>query len=271
MQKVSSYLYPNRITVIADVSLFPTRWNIVYQNKIKIYQGVDNVLTLDVKNADQKRIDITETLLEVSITDTNGQALIAVPAIPGDIKGLATVTIPADSLIDVEPQFLKFTVYRINEDLSKTILYADTQFGAYGSMELVGSVTPTGIPTRYITRFHPITISNTSPWITTYYSDAVEIKKPNFLSSAVYDSLAFKFVAKQLSATVSVEFTKDSVVSAGTTWEPIDKFTLTADTSEVTKNYIYPEYSREYTWARVFYVKSVESSGTIEYVSVNIT
>jgi len=72
MQKISSYLYPNRINVVADLALFSTRWNIVYQNRVKIYQGVDNVLTIDVKNSDQKRIDISEMDLHMIVTDTNG-------------------------------------------------------------------------------------------------------------------------------------------------------------------------------------------------------
>ena len=88
MQKISSYLYPNRINVVADVALFPVRWNIVYQNRIKIYQGVDNVLTLDVKNSDQKRIDISEMTLKMSITDTLGRDLTTVNVTPSASSGL---------------------------------------------------------------------------------------------------------------------------------------------------------------------------------------
>ena len=62
MQKISSYLYPNRIEVIANVALdpdtCPVEWKIVYQKPIKIYKGVDNVIELEVKNSDQKRIDL---------------------------------------------------------------------------------------------------------------------------------------------------------------------------------------------------------------------
>jgi len=53
MQKISSYLYSNRIQLMADVivldSAYPVEWKIVYQRPIKIYKGVDNVIELDVK------------------------------------------------------------------------------------------------------------------------------------------------------------------------------------------------------------------------------
>ena len=62
MQKISSYLYSNRIQLMADVivldSAYPVEWKIVYQRPINIYKGVDNVIELDVNNADQKRMDI---------------------------------------------------------------------------------------------------------------------------------------------------------------------------------------------------------------------
>ena len=56
MQKISCYLYPNRINVVADVALFPVRWNIVYQNRVKIYQGVTlGALSVDKNLQNKKR------------------------------------------------------------------------------------------------------------------------------------------------------------------------------------------------------------------------
>jgi hypothetical protein len=268
MQKISSYLYPNRINIVADVAVFPVRWNIVYQNRIKIYQGVDNLLTLDVKNADQKRIDIDEMDLEMCIMSTAGKLVATLPVTPSETKGLATVNVSAVDLEEVTPQFLNFTIYKINEDSTKTVFYADTQFGAKGNMELLGYAVATPTPARYISRFLTLTNDRSDPFVVTYYSDAVEITRPNFTQNVLEDSLNFEFLTHGLDAEITVEFTKDSVISSSTEWEEIEKFTIASTTVTTIKTYTYPMYTREFTWARVKYNRLDDSQGKIVKVIV---
>lgn len=273
MQKISSYLYPNRINVVADIAVFPVRWNIVYQNRVKIYQGVDNVLTIDVKNAEQKRIDISDMQLEMCITDINNRLLTTASLIATTTTGLATVTVPASSLASTSPQFLNFAIYRINEDQTKTLLYADTQFSAQGNMVLIGNAIPTATPARYITRWLSKTNDSVPPpWITTWYSDAVEITQPNFLQDPAFDSVDFTFLFTSLAGTVTVEFTKDPVISSSTTWETIDSFAVSSSTTGITKTYSAAQgtYSREWTWARVRYERETANTGHIDKVTVQL-
>ena len=42
MQKLSSYLYPNRIELLADLAGFSVEYTNVYQRNVKIYNGIDN-------------------------------------------------------------------------------------------------------------------------------------------------------------------------------------------------------------------------------------
>jgi hypothetical protein len=256
MQKISSYLYPNRVEVVADVDLFPTRWKIVYQNRLKIYQGVDNVITFDIKNTDQKRIDISEMTLVMSLTDVNGKQVALVDVEPKATVGLATATIDEDSLAMLSPQFLSYAVYRVNDDSTKTVIYADANFGAIGQLELVGSVVSTATPVRYITEFSPITNADASPNYTTYYSDAVEVRKPNWLSIEEDEVLALDFKFTKGDASVTVQFTRDDIVSALTVWEDVIGFGV--DTSDVTatKEIPYPLYNREISWMRVKFVQT---------------
>jgi hypothetical protein len=279
MQKISCYLYPNKINLVADVALYPVRWKIVYQNKIKIYKGVDNILTLDVKNSDQKRISLSGMTLKMTVTDVKGALLLTTDVVNSlTTQGLATVNLTADALKGVNPQFLKFTIYRVNPDTTRTVLYADTQFGAEGLMELVGaafpqagSTIPEKIPSRYITRFYGITntdMGNVLLGTTVYYSDAVEITRPNFLKAEVEEYLTMEFSFKDLVGSVIVEWTKDAVVSAGTTWETIETFNVTTMNDVVTKTYEFPTYRRDYNWARVKYQKSGTNTGSINAVIV---
>ncbi len=274
MQKISSYLYPNRINVVADVALFPVRWNIVYQNRVKIYQGVDNVLTIDVKNSDQKRIDISDMDLRMIVTDTNGLLVSDVVVTPSATQGLALVTIPETDLESVSPQFLQFSIYRVNEDLTKTVLYADTQFGAKGNMELVGTVMNVDTPPRYITRFAAITdptVLGLPPYIIRYYSDAVEITQANFVKDAATDLVNFNFDLAGLEGEIVVQVTKDAVISSAASWTTIETFSVTSSTTNLTKSYNTTNgYNRELTWARVYYTPVANNTGKIDRVEITL-
>jgi acyl carrier protein len=270
MQKISTYLYPNRINVVADLAVFPVRWNIVYQNRVKIYKGVDNLITVDVKNAEQKRIDISSMTLKMGITDTYGQeiGIFDITADPDRI-GLATVNVSADELIYVTPQFLKFTIYKLNNNSTKTIFYADTQFGAMGNMELVGSAVPIKEPRRYISRFIPLTNDSTQPFIKEYFGDAVEITQSNAIKDPILDSVILTFLTVNLEAEITIQFTKDAVISSATDWQTIETFNITSSVTTIEKAYYYPNYNREYTWARVKYKPLNQSTGKIDKVIIS--
>jgi hypothetical protein len=148
MQKISSYLYPNRITLLADLASFNVEFTSVYQRHLKIYNGIDNTIEFDIKNADQKRIELVTspviTQLELNVMDASGNALPNSPyaVTPTSVKGIATVTIPQEDLVDLSEQYLKYSVSCLKSGRD-TILYADSMFGAVGTIELVGSAMPT--------------------------------------------------------------------------------------------------------------------------------
>jgi hypothetical protein len=148
MQKISSYLYPNRITLLADLASFNVEFTSVYQRHLKIYNGIDNTIEFDIKNADQKRIELVTnsvlSQLEMNVMDAAGNALPNSPyaLTPTLVKGIATVTIPQEDLVDLTDQYLKYSVTGLKSGRD-TILYADTRFGAVGTIELVGDAMPT--------------------------------------------------------------------------------------------------------------------------------
>ena len=229
MQKVQSYLYPNRIILLADVAGFTVENKVVYARTIKIYQGVDNVVEFDIQNADQKRIDLTTlSNIEVNVMDISGNALdsspyspvltsvatatnatvvattlkattttvtvptanitgtfvagfqltgtnivgpVTVSGVTSDIdtatttlivtfqsqtvaaatgrtlsnivKGLATLTIPENDLIELDSQSLRYSVTAVDRFGNTIMLYNDSQFGATGTMQLISNAMPT--------------------------------------------------------------------------------------------------------------------------------
>ena len=150
MQKIQSYLYPNRIILLADLAGFTVENTIVYAKTVKIYKGVDNVIQFDIQNADQKRLDlVTDALvtgIKMNVMDVSGNALPSSPytVTPhSTIKGIGVAVIPSTDLEDLLPQSLRYTVTADDADGNHISLYNDSRFSAVATMDLVGSAVAT--------------------------------------------------------------------------------------------------------------------------------
>jgi hypothetical protein len=210
MQKILSYLYPNRITLLADLAGFTTEYTNVYQRNIKIYRGVDNVLEFDVKNADQKRISLSAyTNLYLNVMDAGGKAL---PNSPYTIsttatQGIATVTIPKADTVGLIKQFLKYSVTAVNSNNQTIPFYADSRFGAVGTMELDGDAVPYVRPSRLYETFtgeidYAGNVMHRSSAIPAKFYEAVAVTTMNF------DVHMTNFIGS-----VWIEGTKDMTIS----------------------------------------------------------
>jgi hypothetical protein len=154
MQKISSYLYPNRVELLADLAGFITEYTNVYQRIVKIYKGVDNVIEFDIKNADQKRIELVTdpvfTDIRLNVMDATGNSVGQYEVTPSTtLKGIAIATIPSADIAEYSPQFFNYSV-TVTKDTDNVVLYADSRFGAVGKLELVGTAMPvTRLPKVY--------------------------------------------------------------------------------------------------------------------------
>jgi hypothetical protein len=271
MQKISSYLYSNRIQAVVNLAASPLEWRIVYQRKFKIYQGLDNVLELDVKNAEQKRIDITTYAMKFVVMDQLNQEIYT-----GDvdtdtgIKGIGLMTIPSTALEFVSPQFLKYTVYILNDDDTKTPVYGDTQFGVTGTIDYLAGAMPTTLLPKVIKTFVYDIDVNDPTWETRIYrSDAVEINPPNDIVEN--PTLTVNFFASALAAEVNVQITSSLVISTETPWTTIETFNITSNTSTLEKVYgAVDGYNKEAGWLRITYTPVSENTGKFDKVLVSV-
>jgi hypothetical protein len=265
MQKISTYLYPNRFELLADLAGFPVEYTNVYQRNIKIYNGIDNTIEFDIKNADQKRIDLsTLTGIEMHLMDVSGQALPNSPytVTPTAIKGIATVTVPFEDLTDLTDQFLSFSV-NAGKDGRDVMLYGDTRFGAVGKMELVGSAMPTFRDTVEYTSFYS-DLTGTNTIIqnqTNYHTSAIPVKFYEAVATTTVDItvkpvgfIGTVHVEATTSATISVESFRNSVKATQIFDTPRDADIVFSD---------FP--IGNYAYIRVTFIKS---AGTIDKVIV---
>jgi hypothetical protein len=159
MQKVQSYLYPNRVILIANLAGFTVENTIVYAKTVKIYKGIDNVIQFDIQNADQKRLELSSdpliTDIQVNVMDSSNNALPGSPYTvdPLSIKGIAEVTIPASDLANIDHQFLKYSVTAVDAESRNIALYTDSRFSAVGKIEVVQSAVPVTRPARVFNTF----------------------------------------------------------------------------------------------------------------------
>jgi hypothetical protein len=281
MQKISSYLYSNRVQLLADVvaldAAYPVEWKIVYQRPVKIYKGVDNVITLDVKNADQKRINIFGKTIRVVVMDQTEKEINTYTATVLDdgstvdaLTGVATVTISESDLVNLEPQFLKFSVYMVNSDTTKTLLYGDSKYGSHGTIELLGGVIPKSRPVQTYddfqqsTNYQGLTFADR---IITYYSSAIPVK---FYEGEATTSVTVEVSLTNFVGTVSVEATKSPVMGNEAFLSPAfvvsriyDEANMSSDTEIAT----FVIDVTDYTYIRVKYVNSAGSVDSFQVIS----
>ena len=212
MQKISSYLYPNRVILLANVAGFPVEWTNVYQRTIKIYNGIDNTIEFDIKNADQKRIDLsTLSNIELNVMDSQGTSL---PNSPYSVtpfnqttrKGLASVTIPQEDLVELSDQNLKYSV-SATQSGNDVLLYCDSRFGAVGTIELVGNAMPTFRDGRTYDSF---TAEIDLKGFPTWHSSAIPAK---FYEAVPTETLQFDVDVKGLTGNIWIEATKQSTIN----------------------------------------------------------
>jgi len=265
MQKISSYLYPNRIQTIVDLALTPLEWRIVYQRKFKIYQGLDNVLEIDVKNSEQKRQDITGLNMQFVLMDELNEGIYQTEIdVATGITGIGRVLIPASAVADLAPQFLKYTIYIQNDDDTTTAVYGDTQYGVTGTIDLLGGAMPSTLPPIFIKKFLLLSDdTNPSNIVATYLSEVAEIHRPNFITTTPTFSVDFYPVG--LSATVTVQITDNTSLGLGDKLRDIDTFSVTPSTTSITKTYVQDtDYKLRDVYLRVKYIPPQGQGATFD-------
>lgn len=210
MQKISRYLYPNRIELLADLAGFSVEFTNVYQRNLKIYNGIDNTIEVDIKNADQKRIDLsTLSQIQMNVMDVNGTALPNSPytIIPTSLKGIGSTTIPQEDLVNLSDQYLSFSITALKNG-NDVMLYSDTRFGATGTIELIGNAMPTFRDDRIYKSFTSEIDLNGNP---IFHSSAIPAK---FYESIPTDTLSFEIHVTGFVGSIWLDATENDTINA---------------------------------------------------------
>lgn len=184
MQKILSYLYKNRIKVNANNEFLPVEWKLVYQHNIKIYQGVDNIIEVDMRNNYQRRVSISNLNMYIVIFDMLGEEIYTTNVTPiPQTTGLAKIIIPAVAIAGIKAQFVRYSIYILDEGTKKPI-YSDTQFGMAGTIEIIGDSMPRKLDPIVIDTFNYLIQNDSSAFIKVFYSEAADINPRNDINES---------------------------------------------------------------------------------------
>jgi len=132
MIAVQSYLYDNVVQVqILDTAIFKTRNRVVYNRTIKIYQGIDNTILVQVKNQDQKSANLVGRSVLVDLLDpTNDFLLVSYPLTwVDDSKGTGSFIINKSEVNMLDQRYYKITLKLVDNDSgNERPLYSDDNY-----------------------------------------------------------------------------------------------------------------------------------------------
>lgn len=273
MQRISVYLYPNRVTLISNLDSDPntnTEYRIVYQRTVKIYKGIDNVIELEVKNNDQKRVEIGNGLLKLVLMDQSRNHINTYTAESledSTIVGLARITIPQVDLDNLDAQFLRFAVYK--EDITNVLTYNDSQFGAIGTIQLLDGLNSITTTTKRYDRWTTETNYQNNRWEGRKIYHISEAIPTDVYRAVPITNMSFNLQANNFLGEFSLEGTDQEVIGNEAFAKPKILYQAYIPGSPQTGPVLIPNVDvTGLTYIRLKYLAA--NTGSFDYITVTV-
>jgi|TARA_B110000444_G_scaffold184199_1_gene173214 hypothetical protein len=209
----------------------------VYQRQIKIYKNIDNKLQFRILNADQKPLSISGYAVKFNAFDENKSLIIShdATAVVGDdsaaTRGLCTVTISENDLLNVDDQYLSYNVHLVDSNSDNTITYSDSFFGNNGTIQVISGALPGPRDSYNFTQFQQEGVNST-----TFYSES-KTAEPAINGNEALHSAAI-YTSSAYIGDVVVQATLDSTVTESTLWGDVATVTFTgSETTPIPINF----------------------------------
>jgi len=260
MQLTPRYLSTNKAIVIADLANNITEYRPVYQRNLSVYKGIDNVLTFEIQNPDQKPLSILDTYTPKFVAfDENNNLVIehdgAILETSTPIrKGQFEVTVTENDLLDLKSQYLSYNVYLIKTaDLTKVLTYANTHYNAHGTIFVSAEAFPGPAPTYTVKTF-----TETSVDSKVFVSEVVTAEPAKNGNEALHTAA---FYTTGFEGKVFIDATLDNQITGGTVWGEVATLNLVSPTQPQ-----YVNFNGVFSHLRARYQNVV--SGTIDQVLI---
>lgn len=230
MQLIPRYLVNNRTTVVVNDAGFATEFKPVYTKELNIYRGIDNNLEFKIVNADQKGKSLTGYTVRFVAFDEDGDQVLDKQATASTtITGLCTVVVSESDIIDLQDQFLTYTLYLVDANGNKTLTYSHSNLANNGYAKISSKAFPGAKESKSVSVFTQHTGGN-DEW-TTQALDAEPGKNGNSAlhTVAVYSS--------NFTGDIEIEASLSNTVSVGMPWTKVATVSLANETMPVDANF----------------------------------
>lgn len=121
-----------------DVTL-TTRNRIVYSRTVKVYNNIDNVVTIAFRNSDQKPANIVGKAFTFTVSDGNSSVWTTNVMVSNVTTAVGTITIDQANIANLTSEFYN---YSISYNSGNLILpaYADDNWGAAGQLQVISNL-----------------------------------------------------------------------------------------------------------------------------------
>tara|TARA_B100000424_G_scaffold114850_1_gene86606 strand:+ start:5027 stop:5827 length:801 start_codon:yes stop_codon:yes gene_type:complete len=228
MQLISRYLVNNVTTIIANDAGFATEYSKVYTRQLKVYRGIDNKLQFRLLNADQKPLNVTTYTPKFVAFDENGRQVIQHDGVLNQTddssatRGMFTVTITENDLLNITRQYLRYNVYLIDNNSNKTITYSDDNFDNDGTIFVDDYAFPGPTATFNVTSF---TKDTGKPGVDddVWYSESISAEPAINGNEALHTAAIY---TNNYIGIITVQGTLENQITSTTNWANISTLIL---------------------------------------------
>ena len=262
MHKQSAYLYKNIQEVYTDLDPQWMGYRKVYARSMKLYKGIDNSFMMKLMNGDQKLLDVVGQTLWWQLLDRDTAELKFKTSVTVEGTMNSHVTIPVTEG-DLEPLLsghYMYSAYLEDDNGVRTVLYADSQFGASVPVEIVENAFPQILPSQQVLSSEFITAENID-YVEpddSLYTSALN-GQPDLNGNTALHTVAF--YATGYEGQVEIQVTLENGVTDITTWTVLE--TLSITTSDAI---LYHNFNGIFGWVRFRMIPDVANTGTVDKI-----
>ena len=139
MLKTTTYLLTQSHSVVYSTSgSTPNRNMTMYARNLKVYKGAKNPIVIEMKNSDQKAVDITGKTFVFNVLDQDERKTLIskTGTITNASKGKVQFDITEGDLSSVNGSYLNYSILD-NTSGERGVVYVDDQYGAKGNIEVI--------------------------------------------------------------------------------------------------------------------------------------
>ena len=225
------YLVSNRTEVLANEAGHVTEYRPVYSRNLQVYKGIDNVLEFKLINPDQKPLDVDRYTPKFVAFDENKNMVIERDGVnlqEGDStaytkKGLFSVTVTENDLLNVKDQYLSYNIYLVDYDDTKVLTYSNEWFDSAGVIRVSSSAFPGPLESKVIDTF----VLDNDVW----YSETIEAQPGINGNDALHTAAVY---SDSYTGDIVVQGTLENQVTGTTNRADVSTTTLTGSETEPT-------------------------------------